>query len=178
MSDELRLAQDRLMHAALAYSWAQRDLEAAEKEWLEAGQALDALAGKDSPKQPKPPRGPPNLKAGGFTNGLWRLQERKEALLTKLRTARDEAAALGDHAEALILNDRINDLKSGATSETVERVMQGFERALAQKRVTHQLCQCPSCRGRGYTNPAFNCRWCEGTGVVSEEDAAAFGPED
>ena len=37
--------------------------------------------------------------------------------------------------------------------------------------------ECPSCHGRGYTNPAFNCRWCEGTGVVSEEDAVAFGPE-
>jgi hypothetical protein len=38
--------------------------------------------------------------------------------------------------------------------------------------------ECPSCRGRGYTTPAFNCRWCAGTGVVSEEDAAAFGPGD
>lgn len=63
-------------------------------------------------KQPKPPRGPRNLKAGGFTNGLWRLEEHKRnSLLTKLRRDRDAAAARGDHAEALILNDRIKDLK-------------------------------------------------------------------
>jgi len=82
----------------------------------------------------KQPRGPRNLKAGGFTNGLWRLQERKEALLTKLRADRDFAASHGNHADALILNDRINDLKSGSTSETVERVMQRFESALIRKR--------------------------------------------
>jgi hypothetical protein len=106
------------------------------------------------------------------------VRERKEALLAKLRADRDFAAAHGYHADALILNDRINDLKSGSTSETVERVTQNFESALARRRFyAHQLYQCPSCRGRGYTNPAFNCRWCEGTGVVSEEDAAAFGPE-
>jgi len=64
-------------------------------------------------KQPKPPRGPRNLKAGGFTNGLWRLEERRAALLVKLRSDRDAAAARGDHAEALILNDRIKDLKDG-----------------------------------------------------------------
>jgi len=45
-------------------------------------------------------------------------------------------------------------------------------------KVIHQLCQCPSCKGKGYTNPAFNCRWCEGTGVVLEEDAVAFGSGD
>jgi DnaJ-class molecular chaperone len=38
--------------------------------------------------------------------------------------------------------------------------------------------ECPSCRGRGYTNPAYNCRWCAGTGVVSEEDSVAFGADD
>lgn len=37
--------------------------------------------------------------------------------------------------------------------------------------------ECPSCRGRGYTNPAFDCRWCKGTGEVTEEDAAAFGAD-
>ncbi|WP_316397354.1 hypothetical protein [Bradyrhizobium sp. 33ap4] len=60
---------------------------------------------------PKAPHGPRNLKAGGFTNGLWRLQERRDALLAKLRANRDEAAARGDHAEALAINDRIKDLK-------------------------------------------------------------------
>lgn len=100
-------------------------------------------------------------------------------MLTKLRADRDFAATHGNHAEAMILNDRIDDLKSGLTSKTVERVTQQFESGLARKRFyAHQLCQCPSCKGRGYTNPAFNCRWCEGTGVVSEEDAVAFGPDD
>lgn len=84
-------------------------------------------------KSPKPPRGPRNLKAGGFTNGLWRLEERKNALLKKLRSDRDFAAAHGDHAEALILNDRIKDLKDGGL-EVVESVMQRFESALARKR--------------------------------------------
>jgi hypothetical protein len=84
-------------------------------------------------KQPKPPRGPRNLKAGGFTNGLWRLEERREALLKKLRADRDFAAEHGNHAEAMILNDRIKDLKGGG-SETVERVMQRFESAIARKR--------------------------------------------
>jgi hypothetical protein len=100
-------------------------------------------------------------------------------MLAKLRADRDFAATHGDHAEALILNDRINDLKSGSISGTVERVTQQFESNLTRRRYyAHQIiCQCPSCQGRGYTNPAFNCRWCAGTGVVSEEDAAAFGPE-
>jgi len=84
-------------------------------------------------KQYKPPRGPRNLKASGFTNGLWRLEERREALLTKLRADRDAAAARGDHAEALILNDRIKDLKDGG-SVAVESVMQRFESALTRKR--------------------------------------------
>lgn len=68
-------------------------------------------------KQPTMPRGPRNLKAGGFTNGLWRLEARdKTALLNKLRRERDFAASHGDHAEALILNDRIKDLKSSLRS--------------------------------------------------------------
>jgi hypothetical protein len=31
-------------------------------------------------KRPKPPRGPRNLKAGGFTNGLWRIEERAASM--------------------------------------------------------------------------------------------------
>lgn len=77
--------------------------------------------------------------------------------ISKLRTDRDLAASAGDHAEALILNDRIRNLKD------------------MQPRVL--LVECPSCRGRGYTNPAFDCRWCSGSGEVSEWDFAAFGAE-
>jgi hypothetical protein len=55
----------------------------------------------------------------------------RERLLSKLRAQRDQAAASGDHADALILNERIQDLKSG--SVTVEQVMQRFESALARK---------------------------------------------
>jgi len=58
----------------------------------------------------------------------------KEQLLAKLRADRDFAASHGDHAEALILNDRINDLKSGVSSEAVERALQNFESGLARKR--------------------------------------------
>lgn len=29
-------------------------------------------------RKPEPPRGPRNLKAGGFTTGLWRLEERSK----------------------------------------------------------------------------------------------------
>jgi hypothetical protein len=65
-------------------------------------------------KQPKPPRGPRNLKAGGFTNGLWRLEERA-ARLAALRAERDRAAKNGDLAEALILNDKVKDFKSERT---------------------------------------------------------------
>jgi hypothetical protein len=57
---------------------------------------------------------------------------RKE-MLAKLRADRDFAASHGDHAEALILNDRIQLLKSGE-SLTVEKVMQEFESALVRKR--------------------------------------------
>lgn len=58
----------------------------------------------------------------------------KDQLLAKLRTDRDQAAARGDHGEALVLNDRIRDLKEGG-SATVERVMQQFESALTRKRL-------------------------------------------
>ena len=57
-----------------------------------------------------------------------------KVLLSRLRNNRDLAAARGDHAEALILNDRIRDLTSGGSSATVERVMQQFESALARRR--------------------------------------------
>ena len=58
----------------------------------------------------------------------------KDLILKKLRADRDAAASRGDHAEALILNDRIRDLKEGG-SFAVERVMQRFESALVRKRV-------------------------------------------
>lgn len=57
----------------------------------------------------------------------------REKLLTKLRADRDAAAARGDHGEALILNDRIVDLKATG-SLAVENVMQQFESALTRKR--------------------------------------------
>jgi hypothetical protein len=57
-----------------------------------------------------------------------------EITLAALRLRRDAAAARGDHAEALILNDRIKDLKDGSTSATVESVTQQFERDLAKRR--------------------------------------------
>lgn len=57
----------------------------------------------------------------------------KGKLLSSLRKERDALAARGDHAEALILNDRIRDLKDGKTV-SVERVMKQFESALARKR--------------------------------------------
>ena len=44
----------------------------------------------------------------------------RDDMLTKLRDDRDAAAARGGLMEALILNDRIRDLKSGATSPAVE----------------------------------------------------------
>jgi hypothetical protein len=43
----------------------------------------------------------------------------KDQMLTKLRSDRDQAAARGDHCEALILNDRIRDLKEVAESNIV-----------------------------------------------------------
>ncbi len=55
-----------------------------------------------------------------------------DLILRKLRAERDAHAARGDHAEALILNDRITDLKAGHV--TVERVMQQFESALVRRR--------------------------------------------
>ena len=56
-----------------------------------------------------------------------------DTILADLRRQRDEAAARGDHADALILNDRICDLKEGRSSPTVERVMKQFESGLARR---------------------------------------------
>lgn len=68
-------------------------------------------------------------------------QSDRDLILTDLRRQRDQAAAVGDHAEALILNDRINDLKEGRTSPTVERVMKQFESGLARLRAANPRCQ-------------------------------------
>lgn len=57
-----------------------------------------------------------------------------QQILADLRRQRDQAAAIGDYAEALILNDRISDLKEGRSSPAVERVMKQFESALARRR--------------------------------------------
>ena len=59
--------------------------------------------------------------------------DERETILAELRRRRDWHAAHGDHAEALILNDRIKDLKEGRSSVTVERVMKQFESALARR---------------------------------------------
>lgn len=58
---------------------------------------------------------------------------KRDLILQKLRSERDAAAARGDHAEALILNDRISAIKDGS-SLAVERVMQQFESGLARRR--------------------------------------------
>ena len=60
-------------------------------------------------------------------------EAKRDRMIDELRRKRDEAARIGDHAEALILNDRINDLKNGSPL-VVERVMRRFESALARKR--------------------------------------------
>jgi hypothetical protein len=54
-------------------------------------------------------------------------KEEINAVLTDLRRRRDDAAKIGDHATALILNDRIKNVKEGRTSPMVERVMKRFE---------------------------------------------------
>lgn len=64
-------------------------------------------------------------------------QSDRDLILADLRRQRDQAAAIGDHAEALILNDRIKDLKEGKTSPTVERVMKQFESGLARLRAAN-----------------------------------------
>jgi hypothetical protein len=55
-----------------------------------------------------------------------------EEILAELRRQRDWHAAKGNHADAMILNDRIKDLKEGRTSQMVERVMKAFESGLAR----------------------------------------------
>lgn len=61
-------------------------------------------------------------------------ESERDLILAELRRRRDEAARIGDHAESLIINDRILDLKEGRSSPMVERVMKQFESALARKR--------------------------------------------
>jgi hypothetical protein len=56
----------------------------------------------------------------------------KDTILAELRRQRDWYAAHGMHDDALILNDRIKDLKEGRTSVMVERVMKRFESVLAR----------------------------------------------
>jgi hypothetical protein len=72
----------------------------------------------------------------------------REQLLKSLREQRDTAAARGDHAEALILNDRVRDLKEGGL--LVERAMQVFESGLARRRAywcrADLTCGCGACR--------------------------------
>lgn len=60
------------------------------------------------------------------------LRSQTTQIIDFLRAERDAAARRGDHAESLILNDRIADLKGGS-SLAVERVMQQFESALARR---------------------------------------------
>lgn len=61
------------------------------------------------------------------------MDDEAHKLLADLRRQRDWHAAQGNHADALILNDRIKDLKEGRTSLTVERVMKSFESGLARR---------------------------------------------
>jgi hypothetical protein len=61
----------------------------------------------------------------------------QQQILRKLRTERDACAARGDHAEALILNDRIADVKAGRHLAS-ERAMAEFESALARRRAYSQ----------------------------------------
>lgn len=56
-----------------------------------------------------------------------------DLMLEHLRQQRDRATARGDHAETLILNDRIADLKDG-NSVVVERIMRQFDSGLARRR--------------------------------------------
>lgn len=63
-----------------------------------------------------------------------------EQNIKNLRRRRDEAAARGDHAEALSLNDMIVRIKEADrarqnnTTPAVERALAVFESALARKR--------------------------------------------
>ena len=56
----------------------------------------------------------------------------KDRILAGLREMRDWYAAHGMHDDALILNDRVKDLKEGRTSIAVERAMKSFESACAR----------------------------------------------
>jgi hypothetical protein len=70
--------------------------------------------------------------------------------ISKLRADRDRAARNGDHAEALILNDRI----------------------LRFKNTQQRMVECPSCKAW-----RDQCRLCAGTGEVTEQQALDFGAE-
>lgn len=61
------------------------------------------------------------------------MDKEMQKALEELRRLRDWHAVHGNHADALILNDRIMDIKDGRTSLMVERVMKAFESGLARK---------------------------------------------
>lgn len=65
------------------------------------------------------------------------IQMNRYQILKKLRTERDAAAARGDHAEALILSDRIGDVKAGRYL-AAENAMALFESALARRRASER----------------------------------------
>jgi hypothetical protein len=73
---------------------------------------------------------------------------KREQILKSLREQRDAANARGDYAEALILNDRVRDLKEGS-GLAVERAMQVFESGLARRRYywcrADLTCGCGAC---------------------------------
>lgn len=58
----------------------------------------------------------------------------RDLVLIELRRRRDEAARIGDNAEALILNDRIRLVRSGKMSPFVAKIMRQFDSALARRR--------------------------------------------
>lgn len=63
----------------------------------------------------------------------WQENMTRDQILKRLRTERDACATRGDHAEALILNDRIEDVKAGRYL-AAERATAQFESALARSR--------------------------------------------
>jgi hypothetical protein len=74
---------------------------------------------------------------------------KREQILKSLREQIDAANARGDYAEALILNDRVRDLKEGS-GLAVERAMQVFESGLARRRAywcrADLTCGCGACQ--------------------------------
>lgn len=61
------------------------------------------------------------------------MDDEAHKILADLGRQRDWHAAHGNHADALILNDRIKDFKEGRTSPAVERAMKAFESSLARR---------------------------------------------